>query len=44
VLKKKYYERDHVGCVRCVATGGQYLASGGTDETIKLVYYKKQNK
>jgi hypothetical protein len=35
VLRKKYLERNHVGCVRCVASGGHYLASGGTDETIK---------
>lgn len=35
VLRKKYRERNHVGCVRCLASGGHYLASGGTDETIK---------
>ncbi len=35
VLKRKYREEGHVGCVRCIASGGHYLASGGTDETIK---------
>lgn len=34
-LKRKYHEKNHVGSVRCVASGGHYLASGGTDETIK---------
>lgn len=35
VLRRKYRERGHVGCVGCIASGGHYLASGGTDEIIK---------
>ena len=39
VIRKKYHERGHVGCVKCIASGGHYLASGGTDEAIKSVTF-----
>jgi protein MAK11 len=32
----------HIGCVKSVATGGNYLASGSTDEVIKLYDLKKR--
>ncbi|XP_064405204.1 p21-activated protein kinase-interacting protein 1-like isoform X2 [Halichondria panicea] len=35
-LCKKYQEKVHSGCVKAVASGGHYLATGGTDEVIKL--------
>ncbi|KAI9315402.1 WD40-repeat-containing domain protein [Dichotomocladium elegans] len=32
----------HTGCIRTVAVGGQYLASGSTDEIIRLYDVKKR--
>ena len=34
-LRRKFHERDHTGSVRAIATGGHYLATGGSDEAIK---------
>ena len=34
-LRRKFHEKGHCGCVRAVACGGRYLATGSTDETIK---------
>lgn len=34
---QKFHEKGHSGCVRSIACGGRYLATGGTDETIKYV-------
>ncbi|CAJ0845556.1 2515_t:CDS:2 [Entrophospora sp. SA101] len=32
----------HIGCIKCVAVSGRYLASGSTDEVIKLYNLKKR--
>ena len=34
-LRRKFHEKDHSGCVKSMACGGRYLATGSTDETIK---------
>ncbi|XP_065884321.1 p21-activated protein kinase-interacting protein 1-like [Dysidea avara] len=35
-IRSKFYEKSHTGCLKAVACNGRYLASGSTDETIKL--------
>ena len=37
-LRPRFHERDHSGSIKAVASGGCYLASGGTDEMIKSVF------
>ncbi|ORX90749.1 WD40 repeat-like protein [Basidiobolus meristosporus CBS 931.73] len=32
----------HIGCIKCVGVGGQFLASGSTDEFIKLYDLKRR--
>ncbi|KAJ2727201.1 60s ribosome biogenesis protein mak11 [Coemansia sp. Benny D115] len=32
----------HIGCIKAVSTGGRYLASGSTDESIRLYDLKKR--
>ncbi|XP_065670260.1 p21-activated protein kinase-interacting protein 1-like isoform X2 [Hydra vulgaris] len=36
-----FTDQGHAGCIKTVATGGRYLASGGSDETIRLFDMKK---
>lgn len=35
-IRSKFYEKAHAGCLKALACSGRYLASGSTDETIKL--------
>eukprot|EP00112_Aurelia_sp_Birch-Aquarium-sp1_P019717 Seg494.3_Seg494.5 transcript_id=Seg494.3_Seg494.5/GoldUCD/mRNA.D3Y31 product="p21-activated protein kinase-interacting protein 1-like" protein_id=Seg494.3_Seg494.5/GoldUCD/D3Y31 len=36
-----FTDQGHDGCIKTVATGGKFLASGSTDETIRLYDLKK---
>ncbi|XP_065059382.1 p21-activated protein kinase-interacting protein 1-like [Rhopilema esculentum] len=36
-----FTDQGHDGCIKTVASGGKYLASGSTDETIRLYNLKK---
>ena len=40
-FKPLFTDQGHTGCVKTVASGGRYLASGSTDETIRLFDMKK---
>ncbi|CAG8447385.1 11020_t:CDS:2 [Ambispora leptoticha] len=40
-LKPIFIFPAHIGCIKTVAVGGRYLASGSTDEIIKLYDLKK---
>ncbi|MEW5301868.1 MAG: hypothetical protein WDW36_004697 [Sanguina aurantia] len=42
-LVKKYTFAAHRNAVRCVATAGQYLVSGGADDTIHMYDLKSQS-
>ncbi|KAJ2451950.1 60s ribosome biogenesis protein mak11 [Coemansia sp. RSA 2336] len=41
-LKPQFIFPAHIGCIKAVATGGRYLASGSTDEIIRLYDLKKR--
>ncbi|GAB6028934.1 hypothetical protein CHUAL_004729 [Chamberlinius hualienensis] len=36
VLEQSFTNHSHCGSIRCLAASGRHLASGGTDETVKL--------
>ncbi|XP_057313866.1 p21-activated protein kinase-interacting protein 1-like [Hydractinia symbiolongicarpus] len=40
-FKPLFTDQGHTGCIKSVSTGGRYLASGSTDETIRLFDMKK---
>jgi len=40
-FKPLFTDQGHSGCIKTVSTGGRYLASGSTDETIRLFDMKK---
>lgn len=37
----KFTDQSHAGCISCVASGGRYMASGSSDEQIRLYDLKK---
>lgn len=39
-LKMVVAYSTHIGSLKCIAVGGQYLASGSTDEVIKYIVAK----
>ncbi|KAJ7385113.1 p21-activated protein kinase-interacting protein 1-like protein [Desmophyllum pertusum] len=39
-LKPKFAEKEHAGCIKCAANSGQFLATGSSDETIRLYNLK----
>jgi len=39
-LKPKFAEKEHAGCIKCAANNGQFLATGSSDETIRLYSLK----
>ncbi|KAJ1646696.1 60s ribosome biogenesis protein mak11 [Coemansia erecta] len=41
-LKAQFIFPAHIGCIKAVSVGGRYLASGSTDECIKLYDLKKR--
>ncbi|KAJ2849647.1 60s ribosome biogenesis protein mak11, partial [Coemansia brasiliensis] len=41
-LEPQFIFPAHIGCIKAVATGGRYLASGSTDEIIRLYDLKKR--
>ncbi|KAJ1955991.1 60s ribosome biogenesis protein mak11, partial [Dipsacomyces acuminosporus] len=41
-LNPQFIFPAHIGCIKAVSTGGRYLASGSTDEVIKLYDLKKR--
>uniref|UniRef100_A0A2R5L429 Putative p21-activated protein n=1 Tax=Ornithodoros turicata TaxID=34597 RepID=A0A2R5L429_9ACAR len=41
-LRQTFTNHSHLGAVRCVAANNRYLASGSTDETIKLFNMQKK--
>ena len=41
LFEPKFTDQGHAGCIKSVATGAKYLASGSTDETIRLFDLKK---
>lgn len=40
-FKPLFTDQGHTGCVKTVSCGGRYMASGSTDETIRLFDMKK---
>lgn len=41
-LEPQFIEKSHSGCVKCLACNGRYLASGSSDETIRLLDLHKR--
>lgn len=41
-LNPRFIFPAHIGCIKAVSAGGRYLASGSTDEVIKLYDLKKR--
>ncbi|XP_029179675.2 p21-activated protein kinase-interacting protein 1-like isoform X2 [Acropora millepora] len=39
-LKPKFAEKEHAGCIKCAANNGKILATGSSDETIRLFNLK----
>ncbi|KAL9972329.1 hypothetical protein ACROYT_G018614 [Oculina patagonica] len=39
-LKPRFAEKEHAGCIKCAANNGQFLATGSSDETIRLYNLK----
>ncbi|XP_073252520.1 p21-activated protein kinase-interacting protein 1-like isoform X2 [Porites lutea] len=39
-LKPKFAEKEHTGCIKCAANNGAVLATGSSDETIRLYNLK----
>lgn len=39
-LKPIFAEKEHAGCIKCAANNGQFLATGSSDETIRLYNLK----
>ncbi|KAJ2802235.1 transcription initiation at TATA-containing promoter protein, partial [Coemansia helicoidea] len=42
VLSPQFIFPSHIGCIKAVAAGGRYLASGSTDEIVKVYDLKKR--
>lgn len=40
-LKPKFAEKEHAGCIKCAANNGRILATGSSDETIRLYNLKE---
>merc|ERR1712168_302443 len=40
-FKPRFTDQGHTGCIKTVSCGGRYMASGSTDETIRLFDMKK---
>ncbi|KAJ2464825.1 60s ribosome biogenesis protein mak11, partial [Coemansia sp. RSA 2320] len=41
-LNPQFIFPAHIGCIKAVSVGGRYLASGSTDEVVKLYDLKKR--